>query len=112
MRAVEDGGSRLRCRLTRAGSVCSQIWQRQRFQQMAVAALPAVAALSPLCADCATEAVPNSCSIPHHTHLDDVGAGVRHHARHFHGVPARALTHHVAVEGVEDALVGQLRGRV
>ena len=40
--------------------------------------------------------------------LDDVGAGVRHDARHLHAVPPRALAHHVAVERVEDALVREL----
>ena len=41
--------------------------------------------------------------------LDDPGASVAHDAGHLHGVPARALAHDVAVEGVEDALVSQLQ---
>ena len=44
--------------------------------------------------------------------LDDVGARVRDDARHLHRVPARAAPHHVAVERVEDALVGELEGVV
>ena len=42
-------------------------------------------------------------------HLDDLGAGVGHHAGHLHGVPARTLAHDVPVERVEDALVRQLK---
>ena len=40
---------------------------------------------------------------------DDGGAGVANDARHLHGEPARPAAHHVAVKGVQDALVGQLQ---
>ena len=42
-------------------------------------------------------------------YLDDVGAGVGDHPGHLHAVPAGSLAHHVTVERVEDALVGQLQ---
>jgi hypothetical protein len=40
---------------------------------------------------------------------DDFGAGEADNARHLHAVPPSAAPHYVAVEGVEDAFVGELQ---
>lgn len=41
---------------------------------------------------------------------DEAGASERDNASHFHRVPTRSPPHHVTVEGVQNALVGELWG--
>lgn len=45
----------------------------------------------------------------HGMHLDNLCACVCDYPSHLHGVPAGASAHYIAIEGVQDALVGQLQ---
>ena len=45
-------------------------------------------------------------------YLDDLGPSEGDYASHLHGVPAGALAHDIAVEGVQDAFVRQLQAVV